>query len=352
MKQHSLVILTGCIVGALAVGLVALGNPGNMGFCIACFLRDMAGGLGLHRAAVVQYIRPEIIGLVMGAFIAALFSKEFKSRGGSSPLTRFVLGFFVMIGALMFLGCPLRMLLRIGGGDLNAIVGLAGYVVGILAGIYALNHGFSLRRTYSLGKSEGILFPLFMAGLLLLLLAIPSLLIFSTEGPGSMHAALPLSLAAGLLTGVLAQRSRLCTMGGFRDAFMFRDFHLLYGLIAMVAVVIAGNLLAGKFSLGFTGQPIAHADGLWNFLGMALVGWASVLLGGCPMRQLILAGEGAADSAIAVFGMMAGAAFSHNLGLASSAKGPTSPGKIAVLLGIAVVALITYTNMEKRSAAK
>jgi uncharacterized protein len=45
----------------LAPILVKLGNPGNMGICVACFSRDIAGALGLHRAATVQYIRPEII---------------------------------------------------------------------------------------------------------------------------------------------------------------------------------------------------------------------------------------------------------------------------------------------------
>ena len=38
-----------------------------------------------------------------------------------------------MIGALMFLGCPLRMVIRIGGGDWNALVGLVGFISGILA---------------------------------------------------------------------------------------------------------------------------------------------------------------------------------------------------------------------------
>ena len=31
------------VVGSLAAALVALGNPGNMGICGACFLRDTAG---------------------------------------------------------------------------------------------------------------------------------------------------------------------------------------------------------------------------------------------------------------------------------------------------------------------
>ncbi|MEG1879469.1 MAG: YedE-related selenium metabolism membrane protein, partial [Pseudoflavonifractor sp.] len=60
-------IAAGLAVGVISVVLVALGNPANMGFCIACFLRDIAGAVGLHRAEPVQYIRPEIIGLVLGA---------------------------------------------------------------------------------------------------------------------------------------------------------------------------------------------------------------------------------------------------------------------------------------------
>ena len=62
-KERVWIIGAGLVVGVISVVLVLLGNPANMGFCIACFLRDTAGGLGLHRAPVVQYIRPEIVGL-------------------------------------------------------------------------------------------------------------------------------------------------------------------------------------------------------------------------------------------------------------------------------------------------
>ena len=134
-KENWLVIIAGVLVGVAALVLTKLGNPANMGFCIACFERDIAGAVGLHSAAKVQYVRPEIIGLVLGAFIMALAGKEFRPQAGSSPATRFVLGAFVMIGALVFLGCPLRMVLRMGGGDLNALVGLAGFVIGILTGM-------------------------------------------------------------------------------------------------------------------------------------------------------------------------------------------------------------------------
>ncbi len=83
MKRNVLIVITGAIVAVMALALVKLGNPQNMGICIACFLRDIAGGVGLHRAAVVQYIRPEIIGLALGAFLTSIFTKEYRSLGGS-----------------------------------------------------------------------------------------------------------------------------------------------------------------------------------------------------------------------------------------------------------------------------
>ena len=46
------VVLAGGLVGLAAVVLTALGNPVNMGFCIACFLRDIAGATKMHSAAV------------------------------------------------------------------------------------------------------------------------------------------------------------------------------------------------------------------------------------------------------------------------------------------------------------
>lgn len=97
-----LMIIAGFVFGVLAACMTVLGNPGNMGVCIACFYRDISGALGLHRAEIVQYLRPEIMGICLGALIAAVAFKEFKPRGGSNPLVRFLLGMFLMIGALVF----------------------------------------------------------------------------------------------------------------------------------------------------------------------------------------------------------------------------------------------------------
>lgn len=346
------IVLAGIIIGIIASLLVFFGNPANMGFCIACFLRDTAGGLGLHSAAPVQYIRPEIIGLILGSFIVALGKNEFNAKGGSSPLTRFILGFFVMIGCLMFLGCPFRMILRIAGGDLNALFGLVGFIVGISAGVFFLNRGYTLKRTYKLPRLEGFVLPVIEVALLILLIAAPAFIHFSTadNAPGAKHAAIAISLGAGLIVGILAQRTRLCMVGGIRDMILFRENKLLLGFIAILISAFVCNLIltsvtAGTyFNLGFAGQPIAHTDGLWNFLGMFLAGFGCVLLGGCPLRQLVLSGEGNTDSAITVIGLIIGAAFAHNFGLASRGEGPTLNGKIAVIIGIIVITVIAFVN--------
>ena len=353
-KENWLVIIAGVLVGVAALVLTKLGNPANMGFCIACFERDIAGAVGMHSAAKVQYVRPEIIGLVLGAFIMALAGKEFRPQAGSSPATRFVLGAFVMIGALVFLGCPLRMVLRMGGGDLNALVGLAGFVIGIVIGI------LSLKRSYPAKLVEGTTLPAVMFVLLVLVLAVPAIFRASEAGPGSMHAPAIVSLLIALVVGALAQKSRLCMVGGIRDSILVKDNHLLYGFIAIFLTVLIGNLVQGSFKLGFDLQPIAHSSHLWNLLGMVLVGWGSVLLGGCPLRQLILAGSGNGDSAVTVFGMIVGAEFAHNLAMAGNTEstndagelvvgGIANAGKVAVAVGFVVLLAISLLNSRKEA---
>lgn len=345
------IITAGIAIGIVSVVLVMLGNPANMGYCIACFIRDTAGALGLHRAAAVQYVRPEIIGLLFGAFVVSFVKKEFLPRGGSSTLTRFILGFFVMIGALMFLGCPFRMILRIAGGDLNSVVGLFGFAAGIGCGVFFLNRGYTLKRTYAMSKLDGSLMPVASLVVLVLLVIAPPFILFTQTGagPGALHAPIIASLIAGLLVGLLAQRTRFCMVGGIRDLILFKEWKLLLGFIAVIVSALVMNLITGNFALGFEGQPIAHTDGLWNFLGMLTVGFGSTLLGGCPLRQLILTGEGNTDSSVTVLGLFTGAAFAHNFGLASSAKGPTSAGMIAVLIGLAVMLTIAFINSKSEN---
>lgn len=356
------IVSAGALIGILASLLQKFGNPPNMGICVACFERDIAGALGLHRASVVQYIRPEIIGFILGATIAALLFKEFKARAGSAPIVRFILGVLAMIGALAFLGCPWRALLRLAGGDLNAILGIAGLATGIVIGVQFLKSGYNLGRSHKTYLAVGWIMPVLAVGLLLLALFKPQFseggpIFFSASGPGSLHAALWISLAAGLIIGFLAQRTRFCTMGALRDVMLMKDMHLISGVGALALAAFIMNLLLGQVRFGFAGQPVAHSSHLWNFLGMLLAGLAFALAGGCPGRQLFLSGEGDGDAGIFVLGMIVGAGFSHNFSLAGKPDtiaggvlnigGLTTFGMIAVILGIAVCLVIGFTMREK-----
>ena len=344
-------IVTGGIVGVLAPLLVKWGNPGNMGICVACFTRDIAGALGLHRAGVVQYIRPEIIGGLLGAFIAALIFREFKPRTGSSPLVRFFLGMFAMFGALVFLGCPWRAYLRLAGGDWNAILGIVGLIAGIGIGIIFLKVGFSLGRNRPAPKALGWVMPAVMVLLLVFLIVGPLFgrdasgnpigpIFFSESGPGAAYAPLAISLIVGLVIGFLAQRSRFCTVGAIRDTILLRDNHLLYGVIMLVVVAFITNLILGQFNPGFENQPVAHTDGLMNFGGMVLAGLAFTLAGGCPGRQIFLAGEGDGDAAMFFAGMLVGAGFAHNFSIASSPAGAAAFGPLTVIVGLVICSII------------
>lgn len=349
------IISVGAFIGIAAALLQKLGNPGNMGICVACFERDIAGAMGFHRADVVQYLRPEIIGFVFGSLAAALSFGEFKPRSGSAPVVRFILGMVAMVGALVFLGCPWRAMLRIAGGDGNAIFGLLGLAAGIFIGTLFLRNGYNLGRTQQSPRAAGFMLPLFMAGLFLLMLIYPGVagqdksgvLFYSLKGPGAMHANLWVSLSIALVIGFLAQRSRFCTMGALRDLILFRQVHLMAGFISLVVFAFAANLVMGQFHPGFQGQPVAHTMQLWNFAGMMVAGLAFALAGGCPGRQLFLAGEGDGDAAVFVFGMITGAAIAHNFGLASSPAGVGPHGIAAVIVGFAVCLFIGFTMRKK-----
>jgi len=366
-------ITAGAVIGILAPLLVFFGNPKNMGICVACFERDIAGALGLHRNALVQHIRPEIIGFVLGALVAALIFREFRPRGGSAPFARFLLGVFAMIGALVFLGCPWRALLRLAGGDLNAILALTGLVVGIGIGVLLLRFGFSLGRAHPAPAITGWLMPAAMLGLLVLAILQPvfgeGLAIFQSEkGPGSLYAPLLIALGIGLVVGFLAQRTRFCTMGAVRDVLLMGDTHLLGGVLALVVVAFLTNLVlqwatgTTYVNFSFTGQPVAHSNHLWNFAGMMLAGLAFALAGGCPGRQLFMSGEGDADAAVFVSGMIVGAGIAHNLNLAGVADavkdnvytvgGPSIYGQIAVGVGLAFCLVLGLTARLRTAEVK
>lgn len=325
-------------VGALAALLVWKGNPGNMGICGACFLRDEAGALGLLGRGAPggppppTHVRPELVGLVLGAFALGLARRRYVARSGSFAASRLVAGVFMGIGALVFLGCPFRMLQRLGGGDLNAWFGLAGFVPGVLVGLLLERRGYAVGATAPAPAAVGLHAPALFGGLLVL--AGAGVLVGPGLGAGApAHAPWTLALGAGLAAGGMLSLTGFCAVSAARQV-VARPKAQLLGAVALVLGYAATALATGRFEAGWTGQPIAHADGLWNALSMSLVGFCGVLAGGCPVRQVVMAGEGNGDALVTVLGILLGGAIAHGLGLVSSpATGPTAFGRVAVGVG-------------------
>lgn len=360
-KTKKGLLILGIFAGLGAVALALGGNPKNMAICIACFIRDSAGAMKFHTAAPVQYFRPEIVGMVLGALAMAVASKEYRSTGGSSPVTRFVLGAIMMIGALVFLGCPLRMVLRMASGDISSYIGLVGFIGGVGAGSFMLKKGFSLGRSYTIRRETGLALPAVLTFFFILSL-VTTLFVTSEAGPGSMYAPVILSLAVGLIFGAIAQRTRMCFAGSIRDVILMKDFTLLSVIGGIFVTMLVYNIATNNFNITAFG-PIAHSQTLWNILGMFVVGFAAVLLGGCPLRQLILAGSGSSDAGITVLGMFLGAGLAHNFGLAAGAAanatadapaalgGPGPYGQAAIVICIAALFIISFNGLRKRVAA-
>jgi YedE family putative selenium metabolism protein len=340
-------IVSGAFLGLGGVLLSYLGNPANSGICISCFIENIAGALQLHNDSRMSYIRPEIIGFVLGSFLLASWTGRFQVRGGSSPIIRFFMGFFVIVGCAVFIGCPIKMILRLAAGDLTAVAATLGLAFGVWLGVRYIKGGFALDRGKELPKMNGVITPLFAVILLVFLLLHPSFIKLGQNGPAAWHAPLPVSLLIGLAIGALAQRSGICITGGIRNCFLAGEKTLLMGVIVAFLVALILNVVLGQFRWGMNAQPASHLSHGWTFLAMALVGLASILIDGCPFRQLIKAGEGDVDAAVTTFGMFAGGALAYAWLLRSSSAGPTFGGKIAVLTGLAFC-LVTAVTFRKR----
>lgn len=142
------------------------------------------------------------------------------------------------------------------------------------------------------------------------------------------------TLAMGIILGYLAQRSRICFIGGLRDFLLARDTELLKGAIAFfittwLAFSVAGALglvdwRAPAYAGGNPTQeapagnerqiPEATTGGLDVGLpvlatavlaGLAL-GFFSTLANGCPTRQHVLAAQGIRDSVFYLGGFYLG----------------------------------------------
>jgi len=150
--------------------------------------------------------------------------------------------------------------------------------------------------------------------------------------PPPPHAPWQASLALAVLAGGLLSATGFCTVSAARGLY-HRKPAMFLAALALVAGYAVFLLANGKWNPAKVG-PIAHDDALWSALSMALVGLCGVLAGGCPVRQMVMAGEGHGDAFVTVLGILAGGAVAHGLGMVSSPAGTTAMGREAVGAGL------------------
>jgi len=137
------------------------------------------------------------------------------------------------------------------------------------------------------------------------------------------------TLIFGIGLGYLFQRSRMCFVGGMRDFYLIKDSYLLKGLLGTIGGAFIGyslfslmGLISGfpwALSKGLTpipGDPLGASGTLVGHIILACIGGfgvgvLSVIQGGCPLRNYILASEGNTTAMTYILGLMVGAVVFH-----------------------------------------
>ena len=139
----------GVAAGALFVSAEAfmgLYPPSCYAFCLTCHVRDLvntaANALFDTRFETAYLARRALMltspGVVIGALVASRLFGEYKKVRSSRPALFFLSGFVVMTIGILIFGCPTRIVMRAGYGDLYGIVALAGLFAGVYIGTLIL----------------------------------------------------------------------------------------------------------------------------------------------------------------------------------------------------------------------
>jgi hypothetical protein len=123
----------------LADALFPISPPSAYAFCLSCHVRDLVNtvvnAVGHARFQVTEVAGRALLltspGVLLGAFIAARVYGEARPRKADRPLLMAGLGFLMMTIGIVIFGCPTRIVLRAGYGEVYGLVALAAMFVGI-----------------------------------------------------------------------------------------------------------------------------------------------------------------------------------------------------------------------------
>jgi hypothetical protein len=136
-------VFYGVVVAVLAVIVGEWGGvspPAAYGLCSACHGRDLADWVLNHAegknlfvtAAGAGWPLLTVVGVVFGSFLAARRNGEYASINLGANVRQFAFGAVVMGAALFVGGCPTRIIIRSGYGDLAGVLALGGVAAGIV----------------------------------------------------------------------------------------------------------------------------------------------------------------------------------------------------------------------------
>ena len=142
-------IAYGVVAGALSAiagEWLQLSPPSAYGLCSACHGRDLVNWILNHTEGARLYVAAAgtswpmltVIGVIGGSFLASRTNGEFKAIDLGGNIKQFLFGAAAMCAALFVGGCPTRIILRTGYGDLAAALALGGVAIGIVVATLGL----------------------------------------------------------------------------------------------------------------------------------------------------------------------------------------------------------------------
>jgi hypothetical protein len=132
----------GVAAGSLfVVAEVVLGTypPSAYAFCLTCHARDLVNTI-VNAFFNTRFQATEVAGralmltspgVLIGALLAARVNGEIRPRKADVPLRSAILGFLVMTIGIVIFGCPTRLMLRAGYGEIYGIIAVLGMFGGI-----------------------------------------------------------------------------------------------------------------------------------------------------------------------------------------------------------------------------
>ena len=250
--------------------------------------------VNVHPYAILCFL------MLLGAFVAALMSKEFAFR--IPPIGEIIKGF--LGGALMGMGAIIGKSCTIGGFfsgwpalSLGAIVFTIGLVIGTYVALKYLLLEMEKFPKISSGKSASLLSAATnrasaqpLIGVIALIVGLGIAYSFNKGG----NKVLVCYVLIGLFFGFVCQRSRFCIVRALREPFMTGESSAPIGVMAGILVSMFGFAVIKFMGSGTPIEMIWVWPHFWlpAIIGGIIFGIGMTLAGGCIVGSLWRAGEG------------------------------------------------------------